>query len=81
MGVGGGVCGDLGKGGKSWGWFHGNKKGMIRKGGRAWLWKGGEGGGMEDLKERISFFFSAVRSCFALIFMLTNMQLSHTDAQ
>lgn len=35
MGVGGGVCEALGRGGKSWGWYHGNKKGMIRKGGRA----------------------------------------------
>lgn len=73
MGVGGGVCGDLGRRGKSWGWSHGNKKGMIRKGGRAWLWKRGAGGGTEGLKERISFFFNAVRSCFALIFMLTDM--------
>lgn len=60
MGVGGGVCEALGRGGKSWGWYHGNKKGMIRKGGRAWLWKRGEGGGGEGVKERISFFSNAV---------------------
>lgn len=65
--------------GQNQGWAHENKKGMITKGCRAWLWKR-EGGGMEGVKEQISFFFSAVQSCCALIFTLTDMQLRHANA-